>query len=169
MFSKHDGKPIAHRALAVACHAMAFDAELAWSAELAWYIQHGNGLNASTLGLEVDGLYPGVLGGSVPAGKRATAMTEGTIAAAKSGLSLLYEEGRRAGCPIVDLWAHRQTDAWRRADPGEELWERVGLEHGVQVLGLRVQFARTFAHHSGQKRNGLPIPKRWDPNGVGPY
>src|SRR5690606_11252294 len=51
---------LARRALNVACHAMAFrDGFFVVSTPLPWYVNHGNGLNATRLGLEIDGRYPG--------------------------------------------------------------------------------------------------------------
>lgn len=168
------GIKLARRSLGVACHAMAFPGFLAWPAELLWYINHGNGGNAWTLGLEVDGHYPGRIGRQLPRRKdgtrpEATPMFGETIEAGRAGVRLLVEEGRRLGCPIEFLYAHRQFDAWRRADPGEWIWREVGLEYAVRVLGLEIRPAETWPHHEGPERRGLPVPEAWGPGGVGKY
>lgn len=159
----------ARRALRVACHAMAFRSGfVVWPADLRWYIHHANRLNARSLGLEVEGNYPGRIGGKVGTGEE-TVLTEATIEAARAGLRLLVEEGRRIGCPIKYIYAHRQTDSWRRADPGEGLWRRVVVEYAVIDLELEVRQAESFSNVKGRTRHGKTVPLAWDPNGVGKY
>lgn len=160
---------VARRALGVACHAMAFQAGfVVWPCDPIWYIEHGNGLNVRSLGLEVEGNFPGLIGRKPLHGKP-TELTEVTVAAARAGVKLLVEEGRKRGCPIKYIYAHRQTDSWRRADPGEELWRRVVLEYAVPELKLETRPEEKFRHRKGRARDGYPVPKRWDPRGVGSY
>jgi hypothetical protein len=169
-FSGPSDDQLARRALGVACHAMAFHPGfLVWSADLRWYIYHADRLNARSLGLEVDGNYPGCIGGKCSNGKNETPLTDGIVKAARVGIKLLVEEGRRLGCPIKYIFAHRQCDSWRQADPGEGLWRRVVLEYAVPELGLMHRPTETFPHPKGSDRTGRPIPTRWDPNGVGKY
>lgn len=160
---------VARRALGVACHAMAFQAGFVTRpVDPLWYVQHGNALNGRSLGLEVEGNYPGLRGRKVLHGEP-TELTEETVMAARAGVKLLVEEGRKRGCPIRYIYAHRQADSWRRADPGEELWRRVVLEYAVPDLKLETRPAEKFKHHKGRARDGYPVPKRWDPRGVGSY
>lgn len=168
-FSAANEDALARRALGVACHAMAFrPGFLVWSTDLLWYVHHADRLNARSLGLEVDGNYPGLVGGKVASGKE-TKLTDEVIEAARMGVKLLVEEGRRLGCPIKFIYAHRQCDSWRRADPGEGLWKRVALEYAVPELGLIARQNETFSHPKGGTRTGLTIPRRWDPSGAGNY
>ena len=160
---------LARRALGVACHAMAFhDAKgMAAFAVLAnplpWYVWHGNGFNHRTLGLEIDGNYPGRVGdGRTWNGKRPAEVTKGVVAAARRALRELVERGRAEGMPIVDVFAHRQSSKHRRGDPGQELWRRVVLEYAVPVLGL-------VPHQALVVGSGRPVPELWDPDGVGAY
>ncbi len=154
---------LARRSLRVACHMMAFhDGFVAWPNDLTHYVYHGNGFNAFELGLEIDGNYPGVKGGKTWNGKRPTKVTPEVIKAAQAAVELLVIEGRRLGMPIEYVHAHRQSSATRRDDPGEELWRAVVLGFAVPILGLKVEQGRTI----GQ---GRPVPKDWDPNGVGRY
>lgn len=160
---------VARRALGVACHAMAFQAGfVVWPVDPLWYIHHGNALNGRSLGLEVEGNYPGLVGRKVLHGKP-TELTEETVMTARAGVKLLVEEGRKRGCPIKYIYAHRQADSWRRADPGEGLWRRVVVEYAVPELKLETVPAEKFRNAKGRARDGYPIPKRWDPNGVGSY
>lgn len=154
---------LARRALNVACHAMAFhDGFFVAAAPLDWYIYHGNGFNAADLGLEVDGLYPGLKGGRTWNGDPATALTDESIAAAREALRWLVETGRRAGMPIEWIHAHRQSSATRRSDPGQELWQALVLDYAKPVLGLKTRPAYVLG-------DGRPVPVEWDPEGVGRY
>jgi hypothetical protein len=169
VFSAPSRPLLARRAFNVACHAMVFrPGFVVWPVDPLWYIYHADRLNARSLGLEVEGNYPGLIDGRVGTGNP-TPLTDAMIKAARMGVLLLVEEGRRLGCPIKFIYGHRQCDSWRRADPGEGLWRRVVLEYAVPQLGLIACPAETFQHPQGVKRNGMAIPRRWDPNGVGNY
>lgn len=154
---------LARRSLQVACHMMAFhDGFLAWPNPLDWYVYHGNGWNATELGIEIDGLYPGVELGKTWNKKKATQITPKLIMAACAGIELLVREGRKMGMPIEYIHAHRQSSATRRDDPGEQLWKQVVLDFCVPILGLKTEPERAIG-------DGRPIPLEWDPNGKGAY
>lgn len=151
------------RALNVACHVMSFhDGFVCWVNPLEWYVYHGNDFNSFELGLEIDGNYPGLIGGDTWNKKRQTEVTSDSIRAARVAVKLLFEEGKKLGMPIEYIHAHRQSSATRRSDPGEELWKKVVLEYAVPVLGLKTQPKLIL-------RNGRPIPEEWDPDGFGKY
>ncbi len=154
---------LARRSLGVACHVMAFhDGFLAWPNRLDWYVWHGNGWNATELGIEIDGNYPGLIGGETWNGKPPTEATPASIGAARAGIELLVREGRKIGMPIRYIHAHRQSSASRRSDPGEELWNKVVLDYAVPVLGLVTEPERAIG-------DGRPVPLEWDPAGKGSY
>lgn len=154
---------LAFRSLNVACHMMAFhDGFVAWPNPLTWYVYHGNGFNSYELGLEIDGNYPGLIGGQTWNKKPPTEVTPAVVAAACAAIELMTNEGRKLGMPIQYIHAHRQSSATRRSDPGEELWKRVVLDFAVPKLGL-------IPHQSFTLKDGRPIPKEWDQNGVGQY
>jgi peptidoglycan hydrolase-like protein with peptidoglycan-binding domain len=154
---------LARRSLGVACHVMAFhDGFLAWSNPLDWYVYHGNGWNATELGIEIDGNYPGLVGGKTWNGKPATEVRPESIKAARAGIELLVREGHKMGMPIRYIHAHRQSSASRRSDPGEELWNKVVLDYAIPVLGLETEPQRIVG-------DGRPIPTEWDPAGKGKY
>lgn len=160
---------LARRSLGVACHAMAFRRGfVTLPCDPLWYVHHADRLNARSLGLEVEGNYPGTVDRK-PLHGNPTVLTDVTIAAARAGVKLLVEVARAAGCPVRYIFAHRQSDAWRAADPGEALWGAVVLDYAVPVLGLETRPGDWFAHHKGPTRNGKPVPTRWDPAGVGRY
>lgn len=153
------------RGLNVACHAIAFrDGCVVLTNDLRRYIYHGNSFNAYTLGLEVEGLYPGLVNepDKTTWGGNPTELTDRTIAAAREGVRQLVMLGREAGMPITDIYAHRQSSATRRSDPGEALWRAVVLDYAVPVLGLTPQQGIRLS-------DGRPVCREWDPNGVGSY
>lgn len=166
------------RALGVACHALAFrDATVVLANPLRWLVWHANGFNPRALGLEVEGLFPGLLDDprTVPREDIATTwggepdeLTEMLVATAQRALRELVERGRAEGMPIRYLWAHRQSSGSRRSDPGEEPWRRIAIEYGQRELGLELQPA--LALPSRSSGHGRPIPRAWDPaGGVGRY
>lgn len=153
---------LARRGLDVACHSISFDGFFARTTPLAYYVYHGNGFNGFELGLEIDGLYPGVVGGRTWNREPPTKLTEGRVFAARAAMKDLVTRGREANQPIRYLHAHRQSSETRRSDPGEALWKAVVLEYAVPVLKLELNQSRVL-------RDGRPVPKEWDPNGVGSY
>lgn len=154
---------LARRALRVACHTMAFrDGFFVAANPLRWYVYHGNAFNSFELGLEIDGRYPGMVGGRTWNRKKPTPVTQKVIRAACAAIEWMVIEGRKEGMPIEYIHAHRQSSATRRDDPGEELWKRVVLDFCVPELGLKTEPARVL-------KNGRTIPPEWDPDGVGKY
>lgn len=164
---------LARRALSIACHAAAFrSGESVLAAPCLWYVQHGNQLNPSTLGLEIDGRHPGLDDDPSTAplredlgttwGGEPCELTDELVTAARDACTWLIEEARTLGCDLRYVYAHRQSSDSRRSDPGQRLWRAVVLEHAVPRLGLRVEAARVWG-------DGRPVPRAWDPAGVGAY
>lgn len=145
--SKGDAVLAKHRrALGIAAHMTAFDTGYAVLAHpLEWYVYHGNGLNARSLGLEVEGLYPGKMTKPL--------LTDKLLQAACDGLTYLVKQGRAAGMPIKFIWAHRQSSLTRPNDPGEEIWRKVVLDFAIGNLGLAPQ--------SDYVNGGETIPAHW--------
>lgn len=169
---KADREKAHRRALGVHAHMTAFRdgvAVLGWP--LLWRVNHGNGLNAASLGLECEGHYPGVPDDpttprredQASIGGAPTVLDDLSLETFCFGLKALVDGGRAIGCPIEFVWAHRQSSDTRRADPGWEIWQKVVLDYGVKVLGLKTESWKTFA---GQ---GKPIPKQWDPSSPEKY
>lgn len=154
-----------NRSLNVACHLIAFDGKGAdiqcghavQPNPLNWYVYQANTANEESLGIECEGVYPGLVspGCVMP--------TSRLINAARDAVRYAVEKGRSEGMPIEFIWAHRQSSASRRSDPGQSLWQEVVLAYAVPVLGLKTQPARIWG-------DGRPIPVEWQPDGgVGPY
>jgi len=172
---KNDLRARHRRALGVACHALAFGADrtVVLANPLDWYVYHGNLFNAYELGLEIEGHFPGLEDdpattprredlATIWGGKAPSKITTDTVDTAREALRLLVTLGREEGMPIEFIHAHRQSSGTRRSDPGQGLWKAVVLDYAVPVLGLKTQPWRAIGE-------GRTIPKKWDPQGVGPY
>lgn len=159
------------RALNVPAHVTAFrDGVYAQSAPLLWFLYHGNALSGRTLGLECEGQYPGLLDDpKTPRredersfwGDEPTPLTPEAIECFRAALRHLVEGGRRLGCPIAHVWAHRQANGGKPSDPGQAVWTEVA-EWGCRELGLTARYADVW-------RDGKPIPKAWAPGATAPY
>lgn len=151
------------RALGIPAHAVAFrDGVFAIPCDLTWYVYTSNAFNATTLGLEIEGIYPGRPGGDAWGKTAATPFDELARDTAREALRYLVEEGRRLGMPIRNVYAHRQSNGQKPSDPGWEIWRGVVLEYGVPVLGLEPQNATTLD-------DGKPIPRDWDQTSTARY
>jgi hypothetical protein len=161
----------ARRSQKVACHVTAAPNVFCATNPLDWYMHHGNRLNSPTLGLEVSGLYSGLLDDPTTAPREdllttwknePMEITAEVVAGARAALRWMVEEGRRQGMPIQYVYAHRQSNGKKPGDPGEGLWIALVTEYAVPVLGLKPVYDYTIG-------KGRPIPKEWDENGVGSY
>lgn len=161
------------RAMGIPAHAVAFrDGFYVITAPLTWHLYHGNDLSTPTLGLEVEGMYPGLPDDPKTVAKHEdeqttwggnpTALDDLTIACARAALSFLVAEGRKAGMPLEFVYAHRQSNGQKPSDPGFGIWQHVVLEHAVKTFGLRTAPQKTFGA-------GSPIPKQWEPGATGRY
>lgn len=145
------------RALEVAAHMTAFnDGTAVLAYPLDWYVHHGNGANAASCGLEIEGLFTGKYDPAKPQ------LTEAHLEACKQALKYMVMTLRDMGAPVEYVWAHRQFSDSRRADPGGEIWLKLVIQYAVAVLGLKPQIGLSAG-------GGKPIPKEWDPAGVGSY
>lgn len=147
-----------------------------------WWVYHGNGFNPCDLGLEVAGLFPGMVdrpdtapredlrtvwgGGS----REITKLTADIIALTRMALYAMCELAGKEGCDIRYVHAHRQSSDSRRSDPGEGIWKGAVLEYAIPVLGLKAEPAKALPPSNRKDGPGRPIPVEWDPvHGVGNY
>jgi hypothetical protein len=134
-----------------------------------WVTYHGNGLNGSDVGIEIDGYFEGVEGRlntlwSPPGNPRAPLQPpQVQIDAARLAVKWICDEVARHGGTIKHVHAHRQASNERQSDPGSRIWKDVGL-WAQQNLGLS-DGGRDFVVGTG-----LKIPELWDPSRDGiPY
>lgn len=162
------------RAKNVAAHVTAFmQGEFVYAIPVDWVVKHGNGFNIDSVGLEVEGLYPGLT--NVPStipGKHSavTPLTDSTIHAAREAVKFLVEKVAQLGGRITHINAHRQASTTRRADPGEGVWKAVVVDYARPVLGLKTDVDLVVPPTSArQKKLGYPIPREWDPSATARY
>lgn len=129
------------------------------------YVHHANAANRCSVGLEVEGRYPGRLDDPATApredllstwglrkGQQPDQLDASTRLAIVDAVALLYEEVTRAGGRLRYVVAHRQSNPRRRNDPGEEVWRftvDVARVHGLVPLA-----ATTWG-------KGRPLPEVW--------
>lgn len=130
------------------------------------WIWHAQGLSKFTIGVEIEGNYPGLKdnkktlwkGGGGPA-----SLNDKMLLALDQCFDLLqwmFESGSQ-------VWrfvhAHRQSAPSRIADPGEEIWQTVGLSW---INRLDVIHGPTNKQRDGgplyTRGKGRPIPREWD-------
>lgn len=146
------------RALGIPAHAVAFrDGTFVCPADLRWYLYTSNGFNAFTLGLEIEGKYPGIVGDPKTCwGGGETPLDELTVETACTALKWLCDEGRKMGMPIENVLSHRQSNGQKPSDPGGGIWKHVVMEYAVPVLGLKTRNEVVID-------DGKQIPSEWDP------
>lgn len=158
---------LARRALNIATPATIFTTPdmrvlLVLSGPFDWHMNHGNGANGETLGVEIAGRFEGLLGDRstlwCPDGRGTclpTRVTDDVVRGWRSALAHVVELARGEGHPLVDLFGHRQSSETRRSDPGEFLWEQVAIPLADEV-GLKIHPDRVWG-------SGRPLPQQWDP------
>lgn len=142
------------RALAVHAHVTAMrHGRFVVGYDLDEYVQHGQLLNGTDVGLEHEGLYdedgePMEMPDRIDVGE--------IIEAGRAALSWIVEHAPT----IRFLHAHRQSmrpgkdRRPKTSDPGARIFREVGVEHGVKKLGLVIEPDRVWGI-------GKPLPKSW--------
>lgn len=149
-----DGDPRQRaRAEKIPYHTMVFrEGWVVLSRPVRSYTNHGGWGNSRSIGIGVEGLYPGLIGGSVWGSKPETPINAETLAALTEALKRTVALARAEGCPLKYLIAHRQSSKMRRSDPGEALW--MAALPVAESLGLQAQPDWTID-------DGKPIPEAW--------
>ncbi len=130
-------------------------------------IWHGNSLNRSDIGVEIDGYFEGIEGkpGTLwrpPNKPDLVALTPSAVQleACRVAVKWIVGEVASAGGSIGFIHAHRQASNQRQSDPGSRIWQEIGL-WAREDLGLS-DGGKDFAVGSG-----LRIPEAWDPERTG--
>ena len=82
-------------------------------------------------------------------------VTPELVYAAQEAIRWICQVVAQHGGMVQNLYAHRQTAASRRADPGQELWQQVAIPM-IEALGL------TDGGPTFKIDNGRPIPSMWN-------
>lgn len=124
-----------------------------------WEIWHGNGLSKQTIGIETAGNFygvPGVKGTWWSPGGGPHQLNEKQQHAFEVLFHILHEAFDEGGGNWKKVYAHRQSSSSREGDPGQEIWQKVGMVWQT-ALG---------ADDGGPNYcvgSGNPIPKEWNP------
>ena len=140
---------------------------IVWLHDWTKRVAHGNSFNASSVGIEVDGLFAGVAGDlstvwdnpATPAREQPQSPTDAQIAALHTAIRWICDDLEAMGGKLKRIVAHRQSSPSRRNDPGSEIWQGAALPL-IEELGLT-------DGGPGYTSGGLPIPEAWDPSRAG--
>lgn len=141
-------------------------------ADLDRVVIHGHGWNAQCVGIEVDGLYPGLEDDpdtaqdeslrttwddpSTPTREQPMRVTPASMQSLRHLLRWIWVQLAIQGGKLEVLCAHRQSSVNRRNDPGQAIWRQAALPIMAE-LGLT-------DGGPGFKIGGYPIPSAWDPS-----
>jgi hypothetical protein len=155
----------------VACHVAALtNGDVLYVNPWERYVLHGNSSNRFSIGIEIEGLYSGIVGDpkTVAGGGTPNSLTPTSIAAARRAVKFSVEEGRKLGCPITQIAAHRSFHGSRVSDPGQEIWKEVAL-WAVAELKLTIDYDLAVKSKKEARLDGRRIPREWDPAGKVDY
>lgn len=138
------------------------DGSIVWLHGFDREVAHGNGWNAQTVGIEVDGLFAGDENDpetvwddpSTTHREQGMQPTAAQLDALKQVIRWIVGEVAENGGDVRALVAHRQSSKARRNDPGSAIWMGGALpmmtELGLSDGGV------------GFVLGGYPIPEVWD-------
>lgn len=135
-----------------------------WVHDMDRVVWHGNSWNAGTVGIEIDGLFPGVLGDestvwndpSTKIREVGQRVTPEQIEATKQLVRWICSVVASHAGDVCALVAHRQASEDRRDDPGSEAWQTIALP-------LHAELGLTDGGVGFKLGTGFAIPESWDP------
>lgn len=145
-----------------------------------WHAQRV--FNATDVGFEIDGHFAGVEGDLStywrPKGSTRLPIhpSEIQIIRAREVVKLIVETVAAHKGEVRFIHSHRQTHSGKPSDPGQEIWQGVGV-WAQKELGLTDGGNDFYVPNTRDKRGGLysdegpgrPNPVEWDPNRVKAY
>lgn len=152
--ARHDGdrrRARNERARRIPAHATLFrDGDAVVPFGLLAHLYHGNGWNPTKLGIEIESAD-----GTI---------TPEQIATCGELVPWLIAEAARDGAELSSSCAHRSSNGIKPNDPGPIVWRELVIplseRHGMRrIIDPVPPSTRTV-------RQGLPIPKSWDPLGA---
>ncbi|MEA3225047.1 MAG: peptidoglycan-binding protein [Planctomycetota bacterium] len=122
------------------------------------WIWHAQGLSQRSIGIEIAGNFPGLMGNDRTlwrGGGGPHTLTQGQVVGLLKAYDFIEDETERLGIKIEHVFAHRQSKDTRMADPGEEIWKKVGQIW--QGLFVADDGGDSYSVGSGRR-----IPREWD-------
>jgi N-acetyl-anhydromuramyl-L-alanine amidase AmpD len=129
------------------------------------FIWHAQCLSATTIGIEFNGNFEGLEGRSDTlwsGGGGPHRLTPAQLRAADDLFAWLQQAFSDHGGSWNHVYAHRQSSADRRADPGYEIWQKIAMKWRARLSTP----ADDLCFHGG---SGCTIPREWDPGASGSY
>lgn len=141
------------------------DGTIYWLHDLNRLVWHGNGWNAGTFGIEINGTYEGIQGNPKTLwnpgdNRKPMRLTDAACESTKDVIRFCKELIEFRGGMFKYVVAHRQASGDRRSDPGSEIWQRVGM-------AMNQELGTTDGGPDFVLGDGLPIPEQWDPSRKG--
>jgi hypothetical protein len=122
------------------------------------FIWHAQGLSKTTIGIEIEGNYPGIIGKENTLWKPGGGpdiLTDETWEGAAFIYGYLKEWFDTRGIKWQHIFAHRQSYKNRTADPGQEIWQKIAMPW--MVMSGATDGGELFKIGTGK-----PIPSQWD-------
>ncbi len=124
--------------------------------DLLAYMHHANELNGPSIGVEINGRFPGRESGYDSAKHTSVGPDAEQIVSTCDAIAWLCETAKENGGAITRILPHRVSNDMRRADPGEVAWREIGL-WAIHEYGL------TDGGAGYCVGDGTPIPFAWCP------
>lgn len=122
------------------------------------FIWHAQGLSMRSIGVEIEGNFPGIEGnvktlwkGGGGPHSLSKDMIQGSLTI-KDDIERRFKEQNQRWKYI---FAHRQSHATKMADPGQEIWLKIAL-NWAELTGCKAQ-------PEFKTKKGLPLPQQWGP------
>lgn len=130
--------------------------------DLRAYMHHANSANRFSVGIEINGLFPGLAREFDPKVHTAPGPTPSQIANARLAVTYVCDTVSHHGGKVRYIIPHRCVSSTRRSDPGELAWKGVGVwsMRNTSVGG------RPYGWTRG---TGRPVPREWDSSSTHPY
>jgi len=119
------------------------------------YMYHANETNKFSVGIEINGLFPGLIKDFKAGNHTAEGPTPSQISNTRLAVQWICDEVEAKGGKISHIIPHRCSNTSRRSDPGELAWREIGV-WAQQNLGL------TDKGPGWTIGDGKPIPAEWD-------
>jgi hypothetical protein len=124
--------------------------------DLLAYMYHANELNRPSIGIELNGYFPGVEARYDTAKHTGAGPTVSQVMDARRSIAWLCETAHNNGGAIRRILPHRVSNDTRQGDPGEGAWREIGL-WAIEEYGL------TDGGAGYCVGDGTPIPFTWCP------
>lgn len=132
------------------------------------YVWHGNSFNARSIGIEFEGNFAGLETASPEYAKQDRVrrrtfwkpgggpheLTKPMIDSGRNAVNFIIRTVRAHGGEISNVFAHRQSNGVKIADPGQAIWVAIG-EWAKESRGL------ADGGHGFKSGKGTPLPDLW--------